>query len=33
MKKVGKNILFFSVIIPVYNHEKYLMDAVELSMS
>ena len=30
---MGRNMPFFSVIIPVYNCEKYLMDAVESVMS
>ena len=29
MKKAGGNMPFYSVIIPAYNCEKYLMDAVE----
>ena len=29
MKKAGGNMPFYSVIIPAYNCEKYLSDAVE----
>ena len=29
MKKAGGHMPFYSVIIPAYNCEKYLMDAVE----